>query len=139
MFNNIFLKMSIKKVIHCGLSQGEWGNRPNFFLSVITVFTWISKYITWISKYITWISKQYPHFYAFYGFLMCNYSFFYNTSHKNCTPEKWRFRWLQSLLLPQFSTCRHRTGFILKRKWVWIQKSIQQNYKFVIFLQIFKV
>ena len=45
-------------------------NRPNFFLevwfgSVITVFTWIS-------KYISWISKQYPHFHSFFWFLTCN-------------------------------------------------------------------
>ena len=33
MFNNIFCEMTIKKVITWG-GQGEWGNRPNFFLEV---------------------------------------------------------------------------------------------------------
>ena len=68
MFNNIFCEMNIKKVIHC------WGNGGTVLISSwerISVFTWISRYITWISRYITWISKQYPHFYAFYWFLMC--------------------------------------------------------------------
>ena len=46
MFNNIFCE-KIKKVIHWGWPGGtviisSW--------SVISVFTWISKYITWISK-----------------------------------------------------------------------------------------
>ena len=43
------------------------------------------------------------------------YYYYYNTFH---SPEKWHFCSLQSLLLPQFSTYRHRTGFIVKRKWV---------------------
>ena len=45
MFSNIFCEMKGKKVIH-------WGGKPSKLLlgSVISVFTWISKYITWISK-----------------------------------------------------------------------------------------
>ena len=38
----------------------------------------------------------------------------------NRSPEKWRFLSLKSLLLPQFSTYRHRTGFIVQRKQVCI-------------------
>ena len=57
--------MDIKKVVYWGglreLSEFLLG-------SVITVFTWIS-------KYITWISKQYTHFYAFY-LVMQNKRFF---------------------------------------------------------------
>ena len=36
MFNNIFCEMTIKKVSAGGegQGQGEWGNRPNFFLEV---------------------------------------------------------------------------------------------------------
>ena len=36
------------------------------------------------------------------------------------SPEKWRFPALKSLLLPQFSTYRHQTGFIVKREQVHI-------------------
>ena len=38
----------------------------------------------------------------------------------DCSPEKYHFLALKSLLLPQFSTYRHRTGFIVKRKQVRI-------------------
>ena len=56
--------MNIKKVIHWG-GPGGMGEPSKFLLgSVISVFSWIS-------KYITWISKQFPHFYAFYWFFMC--------------------------------------------------------------------
>ena len=40
--------------------------------------------------------------------------------YKNCSPEKLHFLALKSLLLPQFSTYRLRTGFIVKRKQVHI-------------------
>ena len=51
MFNNIFCEMKGKKVIHWGWPWGMEGEPSNFLLgSVISVFTWISKYITWISK-----------------------------------------------------------------------------------------
>ena len=101
--NNFFCEMNIKKVIHWE-SRGEWRNLPNYF--------------TCISKYITWISKQYLHFYSFWWFLICNYEFFYNTCYINHSSENWHFWSLQSPLLPQFSTYRHRTGFIVKRKQV---------------------
>ena len=49
-FNNIFCEMNIKKVIHWG-GLGGIGEPSQFHLgSVISVFTWISKYITWTSK-----------------------------------------------------------------------------------------
>ena len=137
--NHPFLKG--KKSYSLGGSKGGMGELSWYLLgSVIAVFTWISKYITciskhitWISKHITWISNQYPHFYAIYWFLMCNYKCTYNLCYKNHSPEKWHFGSLQSLLLPQFSTYRHRTGFIVKRKQVRIQESIRQNYKLVCF------
>ena len=54
--------------------------------------------------------------------------------------EKWRFQALKSLLLPQFSTYRHRTRFIVKRKQVLIKESLWQNYKLLKKnLHIFKV
>ena len=47
MFNNIFCEMKGKKVMHFG----PWEKPSKLVLgSVISVFTWISKYITWISK-----------------------------------------------------------------------------------------
>ena len=47
------------------------------------------------------------------------YSFFYLTSY-NSSPEKWHFSAAKSLLLTQFSTYRHQTGFMVKRKQVHI-------------------
>ena len=57
--------MDIKKVIHWGVGQGEWGNSLNFFLEVLL------QYLLGYTSMLL-ISKQYPHFYAFYWFLMCN-------------------------------------------------------------------
>ena len=50
----------------------------------------------------------------------------------NHSPEKSCFRSLQSLLLPQFSTYRHQTGFIVKRKQTGAYYQLSLNtYKFV--------
>ena len=50
MFNKIFCEMKGKKVIHWR-GPGGMGEPSKLFLgSVISVFTWISKYISWISK-----------------------------------------------------------------------------------------
>ena len=52
---------------------------------------------------------------------LCVGSFYlFNFLPYNHSPEKWRFPALKSLLLPQFSTNRHQTGFIVKRKQVRI-------------------
>ena len=48
---------------------------------------------------------------SFYSFIFLYY---------NRSPEKWRFLALKSLLLPQFLTYRHWTGFTVKRKQVRI-------------------
>ena len=66
--------MNGKKVIHWGEAWGMGEPSKLLLGSVISVFTWIS-------KYITWISKQSPYFYAFYWFLMCNCSFVYNSCY----------------------------------------------------------
>ena len=73
-FYNIFSEIKGKNVIRWGGRPGGMGE-PSLFLlgSVITVFTWIS-------KYITWISKQCPHFYAFYWFFVCCFFLFINFS-----------------------------------------------------------
>ena len=85
---------------------GKWGNLPNFlFVVEFQVYTNIPSVST-----LVWL------LFDDNGFVMCNYSFFYYTCYRNRAPEKWRFRSLQSLLLPQFSTYRYRTGFIVKRK-----------------------
>ena len=60
----------------------------------------------------------------------------------NLSPEKLRFQHstfsaLKSLLLPQFSTYRYRTAFIIKRKQVCIQESLWQNYILVSFFYTF--
>ena len=49
MFNKKFCEMKGKKVIHWG-GPGGMGEQSKLLLgSVISVFTWLSKYITWIS------------------------------------------------------------------------------------------
>ena len=83
--------------------------------SVISVFTWISKYIASISRpgnnctFMPSIGSSCVGYFYLFIFLSYNHS-----------PEKWRFPALKSLLLPQFLTYRHRTGFIVKRKQVRI-------------------
>ena len=72
----------IWKMLWTGGYWGEWRNRPYFFVEYITVFTWIA-------KYITCTSKLYPLFCAFYWFLMCNYTCFYNTCLYK--PLSWKF------------------------------------------------
>ena len=58
----------------------------------------------------------------------------------NLSPEKWRFPALKSLLLPQFWTYRHRTGFIVKWKQLLIKESLCQNFKLVnIFYKFLKL
>ena len=48
---------------------------------------------------------------SFYSFIFLPY---------NRSPKKWHFSVLKRILLPQFSTYRHRTGFNVKRKQVRI-------------------
>ena len=104
--NNIFCEMNIKKVIHRGRGLGKSANLPNFLFEVqYQVYTNIQA----ISTLVCLLFDD-------NGFVMCHYSIFYNTRYKNCTPEKWCFQSLQSLLLPQFSTYMNQTGFIVKRK-----------------------
>ena len=57
----------------------------------------------------------------------------------NRSPGNWRFRSLQSKFLPQFSTYRHRTGFIVKRKQVRIEKYIGKPINLTVFFSLFKV
>ena len=62
--------------------------------------------------------------YSFYSFIFLYY---------NCSPEKWFFPVLKSLLLPQFSSYRYRTGFIVKRKQVRIANCLGLPINFIIF------
>ena len=69
--------MNIKKVIHLGGGLGKWENLPNFLFEVeFQVYTNIQA----ISTLVCLLFDN--------GFVMCNYSIFYNTSYKNTTPEK---------------------------------------------------
>ena len=102
-----------------------------------------------IRFFVRWISKSYPHWEGglprvneeavLISSWKCNYiiyldiqaistllcflliPFFYNTCYKNCSPEKLRFRSLQSLFLPEFWTYKDGTRFILKRNKVSIE------------------
>ena len=55
----------------------------------------------------------------------------------NSSPEKLQFPALKSLRLSQFSTYRHRTGFIAKRKQVRIQEYLEIPINVVIFFFFF--
>ena len=119
MFNKFFCEMKGKKVIHWG---GAWGNlgtvqnaswKCNFgiYLDIQAITTLCLLLVLYVVPSI--------------------YSFFY--LNYNRSPEKWRFPALKSLLLPQFSTYRHRTGFIVKRKQVRITNYLGLPIIFFIF------
>ena len=79
------------------------------------------------------------HFYAFYSWCVI-INFFYNSCHKKCSREKSCLWSLQSLLLLQFSTYWHRTGFIVKRKRVHTTNYFGMPINvYFIFFQIFEV
>ena len=76
-FNNIFCEMNIKKVIHWGV-PGEMGSLLNFLFEVeFQVYTNFQA----ISTLVCLLFDD-------NGFVMCNYSFFYNTCDKNSATEK---------------------------------------------------
>ena len=107
MFNNIFCEVKGKKVIHWG--EAGWGNG-----GTIQIASWKCNFgIDLDIQAITTLL-------AVYWFFICWFLLFIHFSIFQPSPEKWRFPALKSLLLPQFSTYRHRTGFILKRKQVRI-------------------
>ena len=89
-----------KKVIHWGWAWGNGELSKLLLGSVIWIFTSI--------------------FTSSIGPLCVGSFYLFNFLPYNCSPEKWCFPALKSLLLPQFSTYRHRTGFIVKRKQVRI-------------------
>ena len=69
--------MNIKKVIHWG-GLGKCGNLHNFLFEVeLQVYTNIQA----ISTLVCLLFDD-------NGFVMCNYSKFYNTCYKNRAPEK---------------------------------------------------
>ena len=99
-----------KNVINRGVA---WGNgEPSKLLlgSVISVFTWISN-----NNHTFMPSIGSSCVGSFYIFIFLPY---------NCSPEKWHFPAFKILYSPQFSTYRHRTGFIVKRKKVRITNYI---------------
>ena len=110
MFNNIFCEMKGKKVIHWGGNGGTVqiaSRKCNFGIYLdIQVYYLDIQAITTFMPSIGSLCVG-----SFYLFIFLPYS---------CSPEKWHFPALKSLLLPQFSTYRHWTGFIVKRKQVHI-------------------
>ena len=101
--------------------------------------------LTWISKHITWILLRYPSNNHTSCLLMVHYVLVphiiivFIFLPYNCCPEKWRFPALKSLLPPQFTTYRYRTGFIVKRKQVRITNYLGLPINLSFFLPIFKV
>ena len=97
--------------------------------SIISVFTWIS-------KYITWISKQQPHFYAFYWFFMCWFLLFIECSTLQQLSWKVTFSSTQkptpptvfNLQASNWVHCEEETG-------AYYQLSLL-TYKFSFFLQV---
>ena len=53
--------------------------------------------------------------------------------YNNCSPEKWHFLALKSLLLPEFYTYKDGTRFILKRNAVSIKNDQQITYSVFFF------
>ena len=98
---------------------------------LILVFTWISKYIGYPSNNQTFMPSI--------GSLCVGSFYLFNFLTYNHTPEKWRFPALESLLLPQFATYRHRTGFIVKRKQMRISNYLGLPINFFLLFKIFKV
>ena len=144
MFNNIFREMNIKKVIHW-VGGGNGGTVLISSWKCNSVFTWIYKYITWIQVYYFDPSKLrgYPSnihtCMPSIGSWCAIIKFFIIHVWINRSPEKWRFRSLQSLLLPQFLTYRHRTRLIVKKKQVRITNYLGNTNKLVIKNTNFKI
>ena len=113
MFNNIFCEINTKKVIH--LEGGGRGNGGTVLMSFWkcnhSIYLDIQVYYLDIHTFMPSIGS----WCVIINFSIIQVIFRFSSRH---LPEKWHFRSLQSLLLPQFSTYRHRTGFIVKRKQV---------------------
>ena len=114
--------------------QGEWVNRPNFFLEVWLQY--LLGYPSILHGYPSNIHTFMPSIGSWCVIIHVSIIQVYiNRSH-----EKSRFRSLQSILLPQFSTYRHKTGFIVKRKQVRITNYLRNTYKYIyiyIYIYIF--
>ena len=112
MFNNIFCEMKCKKVIHLGLEGlGELGT--------ILILSWKCNFSIYLDIQVYYLDIQAITtflclLFVFYVLIPSIHSFFYLTTNRS--PEKRHFLAPKSLPLPQFSTHRHRTEFIVKRK-----------------------
>ena len=104
MFNNIFCEMKGKKGIQWGVGPGgtvqisSWKCNFSIYLDIQAITTLLCL----LSVLYVLIQSIHLFFYSFYSFIF--------------SPEKWHFLALKSLLFLQFSTYRHWTGFIVKRK-----------------------
>ena len=98
---------------------GECGNRPNFLLEV--QLQYLLGYASILLEYPSILLGYPSNIHTFMPSIgswcvIINFSIILVCINRS----KSDFRSLQSLLLPQFSTYRHRTGFIVKRKQVRI-------------------
>ena len=121
MFKHIFCEMNIKKVIHWG-GLGKWGNLLNFLFEMeFQVYTNIQA-----------ISTPVCHLFDDNRLVICNYSIFIILAIKTRL-LKITFPVTSKPTPPQFSTYRHRTGFIVKRKQVHILKYLGEHLNWYIF------
>ena len=102
MFNNIFCEIKGKKVIHSG-GRGRINETSKFLLGMEF-------------QYLLGYPRNNYTFMPYIGSLCVGFFYWLFFLSYNCSPEKWHFRSLKSLLLPQFSTYRHRIWFIMKRE-----------------------
>ena len=114
MIYNFFSGMNIKIVNHVYFWGGEVVEFP--------VFTNIQSISTLVCLQLD-----------YNGFLMCNYSIFYNTCWINHSPTNCRFQPLKSFHRSQFSKYRDPTMFIVKRKKVRIHTYLYTSIDWYLF------
>ena len=110
MFNNIFCEMDIIKRYPLGGGGGNGGT--------VLISSWKCTYSIYLDIKVYYLDIQAISTLLCLLLILDLYSTcFYNTClyKPPPPPEKSSFRSLQSLLLPQFSNYRHRTGYIVKR------------------------
>ena len=115
MFNNIVFEKKDKKVIHWEGARGNGGT--------VLITSWKCDFSIYLDIQVYYLDIQ--AITSLLCLLLVLYVLFPSihslwSAILNCYPEQWCFPALKSLLPPQFSTYRYRTGFIVKRKQVRI-------------------
>ena len=103
MFNNIFSEMNIKNVIH-------WGGDARGNGGTILISSCKCNYSIYLDIQVYYL--QYPLFYAFNWFLMCNYTCFYNTCLYRPLPWKVMFLVTSKPTSPSFQPTGIRLGLL---------------------------